>query len=97
MLIDRLYRSLLTLLELRNGYSVMIGFPISSTTGTLKIYRMDEQPPGQIDWVATIATENRSTPNPPLPFSSYPMCSIPDGWDGPLSTQERIQLRLYVN
>ena len=64
-LTDRPYReSLQTLHEVRSEHSVMIGLPISSsaqlprTTGTLKIYGMDEQPPWQVVGLAAAATEN---------------------------------------
>jgi len=75
LLTDSIYRCLLTLLELIDEHSAMIGLPISGstqpprTTGTLKIYRMSEQPRWQIVEVA--ARENKFAPNPPLHFSSY--------------------------
>jgi len=61
LLTDSIYRSfLLTLLELMDEHSVMIGLPISGsaqllrTTGTLTIYRMGEQPQWQIVGVAAV-------------------------------------------
>jgi len=80
LLTDSIYRCLLTLLELIDERSAMIGLPISGstqpprTTGTLKIYRMGEQPQWQIVEVAAIVRENKFAPNPPLHFSSYPRC-----------------------
>jgi len=90
LLTDRLYQeSLLTLLELMDEHSRMIGLPIGGlaqprrTTGTLTIYRMGEKPQWQIVEVAAIVRENRFAPNPPLHFAlASPRCKYSGlvGW-----------------